>query len=110
MFRRIFVLLVTAALLGAPTLCTAGLLAHVCACEGEPAGCGHEDDCKDDVCDDDLLIAPREDGGAYENDCVASAGFQVLVPSFSPEIAPAALRLPGRCIPFAVSGALPLLL
>jgi hypothetical protein len=48
-FRLGILLIACWALLGVPTLCSAGVLLHECEC-AEGAQCGHETDCSSDPC------------------------------------------------------------
>ena len=55
MHRQTLLLILVALILGAPVLCTAGVLLHPCDC-GEAISCAHEDACVEDPCAD-MVIA-----------------------------------------------------
>ncbi len=91
MFRRLWTLTIAAwALVGLPTLCTAGVLTHPCEPEEShqpvqhthdenEGGCHHESDCAQDPCE--IAVTRPSDG--YD---AAAAPFSVAVPITIPII------------------------
>lgn len=98
---RIAMLLVTAwAMLAAPALCAAGVIAHLCERHGE-ASCGHESGCQTDPCSE---RAYRKD--TADHDLVSPAGHDT--PASSPvSTSPAHFLLSAHCLRHAPSGPTP---
>jgi hypothetical protein len=62
------------AIMSAPALCTAGVLAHACPCDdGNAEACDHEADCDMDPCSEQAL---RKD--ETQNGLAPDAGYDVL--------------------------------
>jgi hypothetical protein len=54
MHRNTLLLILVTLILGAPVLCTAGVLLHPCDC-GEAISCAHEDACVEDPCSEIVI-------------------------------------------------------
>ena len=74
MVRPSLLIIALWAIIAAPALCTAGVLAHACPCDdGHAEACDHEADCDLDPCSDQTL---RKDEG--QNSLGPDAGHDVL--------------------------------
>ena len=67
------------AIVAAPALCAAGVLAHMCECE-ESAVCDHESGCETDPCSDLVVLRDGSQDGLQEADG-SSAPAQLPVPA-----------------------------
>ena len=77
MTRALLPLLVLWAVVGAPTLCAAGVLAHDCECETATV-CDHESECERDPCSEQMF---RHDEGDQDFDSSSVANLPASTPA-----------------------------
>jgi hypothetical protein len=88
------------AIIAAPVLCTAGVLAHECECD-EVCICDHESECEADPCSE-LLLRKDESGTDVEVPALAAARLVASDPESGDRMAAPPCPHPDRAPPLGV--------